>query len=158
MDGLPDLDSRTQIHGLVVDFYREIVFDDLLSHVFVEVAEVDWSAHIPKLVDYWCRVLLGQPGYDGAFLAAHRDVHDREPFTRDHFDRWYGLWVETVDARWCGPFADAAKAHAARLMSVLSHRLLDAEWHPPEADRSTQEPITPVRTAPVRTLPTRNGS
>ena len=70
-----DLSTRTQIHDLVVDFYREIVFDDLLAPVFGEVAEVDWAVHIPKLIDYWCRVLLAQPGYVGTILHAHRHVH-----------------------------------------------------------------------------------
>ena len=55
-----DLETRADIHDLVVAFYREIVFDDLLEPVFGEVAEVDWALHIPKLIDYWCRVLLGQ--------------------------------------------------------------------------------------------------
>mgnify|MGYP000346625624 CR=1 FL=1 len=38
---MPDLDSRSAIHDLVVRFYREVVFDDLLGPVFGEVAEVD---------------------------------------------------------------------------------------------------------------------
>lgn len=54
------------------------MFDDLLAPVFTEVAEVDWSAHIPRLIDYWCRVLLGEPGYDGAILTgAARSPDDR---------------------------------------------------------------------------------
>ena len=68
--------SRTEIHDLVVGFYREIVFDELLEPVFGEVAEVDWAIHIPKLIDYWCRVLLRQPGYEGSILEAHQHVHD----------------------------------------------------------------------------------
>jgi hemoglobin len=67
-----DIETRSDVHDLVVAFYREIVFDDLLAPVFGEVAEVDWAMHIPKLIDYWCRVLLGQAGYSGAILAAHR--------------------------------------------------------------------------------------
>ena len=55
-----------KVHALVVDFYREVAFDDLLGPMFGEVAEVDWATHIPKLIDYWCRVLLGQPGYEWA--------------------------------------------------------------------------------------------
>ena len=74
---MPDLDSRSAIHDLVVRFYREVVFDDLLGPVFGEVAEVDWSVHLPKLVDYWCRVLLGQPGYDGFVLGAHQHLCPR---------------------------------------------------------------------------------
>jgi hemoglobin len=125
-----DLDARAEIHDLVVAFYREVVFDDVLAPVFGEVAEVDWAAHIPKLIDYWCRVLLGEPGYEGAILSAHRHVHDIEPFRLEHFDRWFSLWVETIDQRWHGPMAESAIAHAARIGAVLARRLLGTEWRP----------------------------
>jgi hemoglobin len=130
MSGRPDLDTRSEIHDLVVHFYREIVFDDLLGPVFDEVAEVDWSRHVPKLVDYWCRVLLRQPGYDGMVLAAHRHVHEIDPFRVEHFDRWFELWTSTIDAGWAGPGAEAAKAHAARIGGVLASRLLGTAWDP----------------------------
>jgi hemoglobin len=101
--------------------------------VFIDVAEVDWVVHIPKLIDFWCRVLLGQPGYDGYVLGAHQQVHVIEPFAPALFDRWYELFVETVDAGWRGPKADLAKVHAARVASTLARRLLDCEWSPPRA-------------------------
>lgn len=126
-----DLDRRRDVHDLVVRFYREVVFDDLLAPVFGEVAEVVWSVHIPKLVDYWCRVLLGEPGYDGAILGAHRRVHELGAFRVEHFDRWYRLWVESVDAGWAGPMAEKAKRHAARIATSLARRLLDTTWQPP---------------------------
>ena len=129
-----DLDTRAAIHDLVVRFYREIAFDELLVPVFVEVAEVDWSTHIPKLIDYWCRVLLGHPGYDGFILGAHRRVDQLQPFRAEFFDRWYALFVRTVDEGWSGPTADAAKSHAARIAKVLARRLLDVEWIPPTPD------------------------
>jgi len=129
----PDLDSRAHIHDLVVRFYREIVFDDLLAPVFIEVAEVDWSDHIPKLIDFWCRVLLGEPGYNGFVLTAHQQVHDVAAFSPGLFDRWYQLFVESVDDGWRGPMAEQAKDHAARIAQTLARRLLDIEWHPPIA-------------------------
>ena len=90
-----DLDSRSQIHNAVVSFYRDLIMDDLLGPVFEEVAEVDWSTHIPLLIDYWCRVLLGHQNYQGTILGAHRRVHELQPLTADLFDRWYGLWMAT---------------------------------------------------------------
>ena len=129
-----DLDSRAHIHDLVVRFYREIVFDDLLAPVFTEVAEVDWASHIPHLIDYWCRVLLGHAGYDGRIVAAHRDVHDVEPFSAELFDRWYGLWVRCVDDEWSGPTAERAKSHAARIAAMLSRQLRGEEWSPATQD------------------------
>lgn len=125
-----DLDDRTQIHDLVVAFYREVVFDELLSPVFVEVAEVDWTEHIPRLIDFWSRVLLGEPGYDGYVLGAHQVVSDREPFRAEHFDRWYQLWVDCIDARWVGPSAELAKSHAEHMARVLARRLIDVDWSP----------------------------
>lgn len=126
-----DLDSRGEIHDLVVGFYREIVFDDVLGPVFTEVAEVDWASHIPKLIDFWCRVLLGQPGYDGSVLGAHQRVDELEHFRPELFDRWYTLWVETIDAGWSGPIAETAKEHAARVSATLARKLLDTEWQVP---------------------------
>lgn len=128
-----DLDHRGAIHDLVVHFYREIVFDDVLAPVFDEVAEVDWTVHIPRLIDYWCRVLLGERGYDGAVIAAHRHVHDLQAFRLEHFDRWYELWVGSIDARWAGPVAEQAKRHAARIAGTLARRLLDTTWPRPAA-------------------------
>jgi hemoglobin len=133
MTDRPDLDNRTAIHDLVVGFYRELVFDEVLEPMFGEVAEVDWAVHIPKLIDYWCRVLLGETGYRGAIVAAHREVHDVEAFRDEHFERWYGLWVRSVDARWTGPKAEQAKAHAARIAGTLSRQLRGSAWEPSPA-------------------------
>jgi hemoglobin len=130
-----DIETRSDVHDLVVAFYREVVFDDLLAPVFGEVAEVDWALHIPKLIDYWCRVLLGQTGYAGAILTAHRHVHHIEAFRVEHFDRWYELWIESIDQRWAGPVADTAKKHAADIGGVLARRLLGFDWRPPSPDR-----------------------
>ena len=126
-----DLDGRGDIHDLVVHFYREIVFDEVLAPVFTELAEVDWTVHIPRLIDYWCRVLLRQPGYAGAVLGAHREVHDLGAFRLQHFDRWYSLWVRSIEGSWAGPLAEQAKRHAARVATALARQLLDTTWSPP---------------------------
>lgn len=135
---LVDLDRRSAVHDLVVAFYREVVFDDLLDPIFGEIAEVDWSLHIPKLIDYWCRVLLGEPGYEGNLLAAHRHVQSLSPLHADHFDRWYALWEQTIDSRWTGPGADRAKHHAARIGATLHRQLLGEGWHPLPTSRTTK--------------------
>lgn len=128
-----DIATRADVHDLVVHFYREIVFDDLMNPLFDEVAQTDWATHIPKLIDYWCRVLLHQPGYEGVIVAAHREVHELDPdgaLRIEHFDQWFALWRTSVDARWAGPVADQAKAHAVKIGATLARRLLDTDWTP----------------------------
>jgi hemoglobin len=95
--------------------------------VFTEVAEVDWAEHIPKLIDYWCRILLDEVGYRGSVLAAHRHVHEQLAFEPVHFERWLGLWDRCIDARWSGPQAERAKAHAVHMAGVLTRHLAEAQ-------------------------------
>ncbi len=125
-----DLDSRSAIHDLVVEFYREIVFDEVLDPMFSEVAEVDWTEHIPKLVDYWCRILLRTEDYSGPIMAAHRELHAMEPVRLEHCDRWYDLWVRSVDSSWSGPVAEQAKSHAASVMAGMARHIFDVAWIP----------------------------
>jgi hemoglobin len=134
-----DLDSRREIHDLVIDFYREIVFDPLLGPVFGEAAEVDWAEHIPRLIDYWARVLLRDPSYDGHILRPHQHVHELQSFEPEYFDRWYALFTASVDQRWSGPFADAAKDHAARMAGTLARRILHVDWTAPGPMRGDLE-------------------
>ena len=141
--GRPDLNTRSQVHDAVVRFYREVVFDDVLGPVFEEVAEVDWSLHIPKLIDFWCRVLLGEPGYDGYLLHAHIAVDELETFRPEFFERWLGLFIDTVDDGWEGPFAEKAKAHAVHVAGVLARRL-GVDWVPDAA------PVTFLGSASAR--------
>ena len=125
-----DLSTRAEVHDLVVAFYREIMLDELLEPIFGEVAEVDWVTHIPKLIDYWCSILLDAPRDGGAVTKTHRDVHNLQPLQPEHCDRWYALWVQSVDRNWDGPNAERAKSYAASLMAGLAKRVFGFAWAP----------------------------
>ncbi len=144
---MQDLDTRGAIHDLVVHFYREVAFDDLLGPVFGEVAEVDWAEHIPRLIDYWCRVLLGHTGYDGRILAAHARIHAEQPFDAALFDRWYRLFTESVDSGWAGTYADRAKRHAAHMVGVITRRLTGEDVDVVQALRLEADNVSHPRTA-----------
>lgn len=130
-----DLDTRAGVHDLVVEFYREVVNDDLLGPVFEEVAEVDWSIHIPRLVDYWCNILLGQGAGLGSIMGPHRELHSRSRVLPEHCDRWFVLWSQTVTRSWRGPVADHAVEHAASLMKGMARHVFGVTWSPPEGPR-----------------------
>lgn len=136
-DDRPDLSTPAAIHDLVTRFYREIVFDDLLAPVFDEVAEVDWTVHIPNLIDYWCWILLGTPRFRGTVAATHRQLHAKEAITPAHCDRWYALWCATSDDSWTGPCAERAQTHAATLMAGMAKHLFGFEWTATTGHRPT---------------------
>jgi hemoglobin len=127
-----DLDRRTEIHDMVIAFYREVAMDDLLGPIFDDVAEVDWAAHVPHLIDYWCRVLLREPGYTGAIVGAHRALAGLVTLRPEHFDRWFAVFTSVVDDGWQGPTADRAVAHASTMARSLARVVAGFDWQPAE--------------------------
>ena len=109
---------------MVRRFYADVAMDDLLGPVFNDVAQVDWSEHIPKLTAFWCRALLGRQGYSGNPFRAHADVHAQSPFTAAHFDRWLTLFEETLEIGWVGPNVQRARELAHNVARVHRSQLI----------------------------------
>lgn len=122
------IETVADVDLLVRRFYQAVIPDPLLGPIF-EGMPVDWSVHIPKLVDFWAGRLLGLPGYEGNTVAAHQPVLDRFQFGEEELNRWVELWEETVDEWFVGAIAELAKqrAHlAARAIGTLARRHRDA--------------------------------
>jgi hemoglobin len=141
-----DLDTRGQITEMVRRFYADVAQDDLLGPMFNDVARVDWSAHLEKLTDFWCRALLGIAGYHGNPFRAHALIHDRCPFTASHFEQWLTLFYDTLELGWVGPHTEQARRLAANVARVHSEQLtghavtVEGAEHPaPDRERATRQ-------------------
>lgn len=119
-----DLDSPEEIAEMVRRFYADVAMDDLLGPMFEDVARVEWSEHLPKLTAFWCRALLGQQGYVGNPFRAHALVHQQQPFTRAHFERWLHLFDETLELGWVGPNVERARELARNVARVHSEQMI----------------------------------
>ena len=127
---LADVASPDDVDAVVQTFYAAVAQDDLLGPLFNDVAQVDWSEHLPKLAAFWCRALFGTVGYSGNPFAKHRAVHERSPFTPAHFERWLDLFDETIDEGWCGANADSMKMLARNVARVHSGQLIGSPLEP----------------------------
>jgi len=119
-----DLDTPEEIAEMVRRFYADVAQDDLLGPMFNDVARVDWAEHLPKLTAFWCRALLGLPGYSGNPFRAHALVHAQRSFTPAHFERWLSLFHDTVELGWVGPSAARALGLAGNVARVHSQQLI----------------------------------
>lgn len=82
----PSPESITQ---LVHSFYADVRQDALLGPVFEHALHGQWDAHLQRLVDFWCTVLLGTRGFRGNVLGKHMAL---EGITPAHFAAWVRLW------------------------------------------------------------------
>jgi hemoglobin len=110
----------------VTEFYRRAFADEVLGPIFVDVARVDPSAHLPVMGDFWDTVLLRAGVYHRNALRPHLALAAEVELTDAHFARWLALWTATVDERHTGPRAELAKTQAARIAGSIRRRLHDA--------------------------------
>jgi hemoglobin len=118
-----DLDSRESIEGFVDRFYQRLLADDQLAPIFVDVAEIDLAVHLPHIKDYWCKLLLGEKGYQRHTMNIHRQLHGKRPLQKQDFQRWLAFFVATVDEDFAGERAERAKQVAASIAANMEKGL-----------------------------------
>ena len=119
-----DIENRDDIERLLRRFYSLAIDDDLIGHHF---DSLDLKNHIPVITDFWDKTLFGSEVYFGNPLAVHKQINDKTPISREDFDRWVELFRETVDSRFEGEKADAAKERAGIVADSLFLRLSSEE-------------------------------
>lgn len=119
----PDLDDGAAVAALIESFYDRVLADPTLAPIFTEVAGIDLDEHLPRIQDYWRKMLLGERDYDRNMVAQHARIHAHFALQRHHFDRWLALFHEAVDAGFAGPGAERAKTLATRIADNLQRNL-----------------------------------
>lgn len=114
-----DIRNEEDITTLVHAFYAKIEDDDRLGYIFNEVADVDWDEHLPRMVDFWSKMLFHTKRYKGRPFRQHLPL----PIEQEDFGRWVGLFVETVDEHFSGPKANYAKEMAENIANSFNTRM-----------------------------------
>lgn len=115
-----DIEGRADLETLLREFYKTATVDDEIGHHF---AELDLETHLPIIVNFWEKVLFGNPIYFGNPLAVHQMLHGKSPLRLEHFQRWFEIFERTVDKLFAGETAENAKLHAKRIAHSLNRNL-----------------------------------
>jgi hemoglobin len=118
-----DIETRDDCERLVRAFYGRAIGDPVIGWIFVDVAQLDLDAHVPRIASFWETILLGGGSYSGGAFRPHADLHARVGLRAGHFERWLWLWRTTVDELFAGARAELAKAHAVRVATAFHARL-----------------------------------
>jgi hemoglobin len=119
----PDLDSRENIELFVDLFYEQLLADERLAPIFIDTAGIDLAVHLPHIKDYWCKLLLGEKGYQRHTMNIHRQLHGKRPLQVEDFQRWLNFFTETVDEHFSGERAQRAKQVAASIAANMKDGL-----------------------------------
>lgn len=116
-----EIESREDVHLLVVTFYGKVRKDELLGPIFNKAIR-DWPIHFERLTDFWETNLFFKRKYQGNPMQKHIEVDQTEggAINEMHFGIWLNLWFETIDQLFTGEVAQIAK-NRARNMATFIH-------------------------------------
>lgn len=117
------LDSPEAVRLLVNSFYEKVQVDPLLSPVFMDVAEVDWASHLPKMYAFWETLILGNGAYNGHPFQPHLLVNQKQPLRIEHFERWLTLFSATLTEHFTGETAEQVRQRATQIALVWNNKL-----------------------------------
>jgi hemoglobin len=120
---LPDIASRADIEKLVNAFYERVRDDAELGPIFDEVAQVNWSTHLPKMYDFWETVLFGAGTFRGNPIAAHARLVPLTDMGRAKFEHWLILFRSTVNSLFAGEKAGHIQRAAEDMVNVIFSKI-----------------------------------
>jgi hemoglobin len=109
--------AADDLMALLTDFYARAEADELLAPYF---AELDMTAHMPRIVAFWETMLFGAGTYSGNAFAPHARMPGLAP---EHFTRWLRVLEATLDAGYAGPSVQRMKDLAHRIAYSMQVRL-----------------------------------
>ncbi len=118
-----DITNRSDIEKLIQSFYTKVNKDDLLGHIFNQVAKVNWELHLPIMYDFWENLLFYTGNYHGNPMDLHKHLHQLSNLQAEHFNHWNSLFVQTVDELFSGDNALIAKQRAMKISSIIQAQL-----------------------------------
>jgi hemoglobin len=114
-----DIKSLDDIKLLVNTFYSKVREDGVLGPIFEERIKGNWQPHLEKMYKFWQTVLA----FDHTYSGRPFDPHTTMPIDALHFERWIGLFFETVDELFQGDKAEEIKTKASNTAKVFEYKL-----------------------------------
>ncbi len=114
------IDNREDIRLLVESFYDLATKDKLIGHHFIEV---DFDHHLPRMIDFWCLLVLDQPGYSENVIQKHTHMK----LSKADFNRWEELFLKTLTDNFTGEKVDLVKQKLAVLKWTMESKVLNVD-------------------------------
>ncbi|MEG0187289.1 MAG: group III truncated hemoglobin [Algoriella sp.] len=118
-----DIETSEDVALLVNSFYDKVQKDDVIGFFFSDVAKVNWTEHLPHMIQFWETVLLGKATFEGWPMRTHLNLSKKERLMPHHFDRWIELWNGIIDESFEGEIATEAKNRAKIMRDLILFKI-----------------------------------
>lgn len=118
-----DIQTREDIIVLVDQFYNKVRDNVVIGPIFTEVAQLDFSAHLPVMYSFWASQLLGEQSYSGNPMTPHLKLGKLTQMGEVQFGEWLRLFNETVDELFRGTKAEEAKSRAGNIARLMQYKI-----------------------------------
>jgi len=118
-----DIANRDDVILLVDTFYSKVRVNPVIGFIFKDVANVNWTHHLPKMYDFWSSILLKDHSYSGNPMKIHIDLSKITPLTEVEFIEWLQIFNATVDELFSGEGADLAKFRARTTAGIMLYKI-----------------------------------
>ncbi|WP_029288859.1 group III truncated hemoglobin [Pedobacter sp. R20-19] len=120
---MKDIENRTDIILLVDRFYSKVQDNQTIGPIFTQVAQVDWSHHLPKMYDFWESILFGKAIYKGNPMLTHFSLNQQAPLKEEEFKTWKMIFFNTVDELFAGANAETIKQKAQSIADLMHFKI-----------------------------------
>lgn len=117
-----DVENRSDIDRLMHAFYARAMSDELIGHIFTDVAKLDLVHHLPIIGDFWETMLFrtGDYGRHGRNpLQVHGELAEKTSLRQEHFERWLEIFRGCVDEMFKGDTAVFLKLRAGMIANRM---------------------------------------
>lgn len=119
-----DIMDTSDIKMLIDTFYNKVKSDLVIGYFFNDVINVDWDHHLPKMYEFWSKVVFSEGNYHGNPMSVHQSIHSKSTMTVEHFEHWIYLFHATVDELFHGENADLIKDRAQNIAAIMVTKIL----------------------------------
>ncbi len=118
---MKDIETREDILLIMQKFYDKLLADDTISFFFTKVTSVDnhLKEHFDTLATFWEQSLFMKGGYFNNMFQIHKEVHDKFPFKKEHYDLWLNYFYKTIDDYFQGKNAEQMKTQALSMATIM---------------------------------------
>lgn len=85
--------TESSVRELVDRFYARVQDDAVLGPVFNKILAGRWETHMPRMIAFWTKVLVGTGEFQGNVFGKHMALQGIE---KEHFVRWLALFRLTA--------------------------------------------------------------